>query len=106
MTESGGSGCCSPAREPGDLIEVPVTAPTSGTARRTSGLISLPGGEFAMGTDDVLGFPDDGEGPVRPVALAPFRISAYAVTNDDFAAFVADTGHVTDAERYGWSFVF
>ena len=59
-----------------------------------------------MGTDDAIRFPDDGEGPVRPVVLSPYLISAHAVTNDDFAAFVADTGHVTDAERYGWSFVF
>jgi formylglycine-generating enzyme required for sulfatase activity len=28
------------------------------------------------------------------------------VTNAEFAAFVAATGHVTDAERFGWSFVF
>jgi formylglycine-generating enzyme required for sulfatase activity len=28
------------------------------------------------------------------------------VTNERFAAFVQATGHRTDAERYGWSFVF
>ena len=28
------------------------------------------------------------------------------MTNDAFAAFVDATGYVTDAERYGWSFVF
>nr|WP_267891256.1 SUMF1/EgtB/PvdO family nonheme iron enzyme [Streptomyces dysideae] len=29
-----------------------------------------------------------------------------AVTNDGFAAFVAGTGYVTDAERLGWPYVF
>ena len=33
-------------------------------------------------------------------------IDRFAVTNTAFAAFVAATGHVSDAERYGWSFVF
>jgi len=58
-----------------------------------------------MGSDDPT-FPADGEGPVRPVEVGPFRIEAFAVTRARFAAFVAATGHVTDAERYGWSFVF
>src|SRR5262249_47719010 len=103
MTESG--GCCSPSRGSGDVVE-PSPASTVASGRRASGLVGLPGGEFAMGTDDAAGSPDDAEGPVRPGALPPSRIAAHAVTNDDFAAFVDDTGHVTDAERFGWSFVF
>ena len=59
-----------------------------------------------MGSDDPLGSPGDGEGPVRSVRLAPFLIDATAVTNAAFACFVDSTGHVTDAERLGWSFVF
>jgi formylglycine-generating enzyme required for sulfatase activity len=59
-----------------------------------------------MGTDSDEGFPADGEGPVREVTLSPFEIDAYAVSNDDFAAFVSETGYVTEAERFGWSFVF
>ncbi len=59
-----------------------------------------------MGNPRGDGYPDDGEEPVHRVRLAPFLIAAYAVTNDQFAAFVDATGHVTDAERYGWSFVF
>ena len=38
--------------------------------------------------------------------LDPFALATTAVTNAHFAAFVDATGHVTDAERYGWSFVF
>lgn len=58
-----------------------------------------------MGTDRPL-LPQDGEGPSRRVRLTAFRIDRYAVTNARFAQFVAATGHRTDAERYGWSFVF
>ncbi len=69
-------------------------------------MILLPGGAFLMGSDDGVGYPADGEGPVREVTLAAFRIDATAVTNREFASFVAATAYVTDAERFGWSFVF
>jgi sulfatase modifying factor 1 len=69
-------------------------------------MILLDGGQFLMGTDDPDGFAADGEGPVRRVMLAPYWIDPTAVTNERFSAFAAETGHVTDAERYGWSFVF
>lgn len=59
-----------------------------------------------MGTDDAEGFPEDGEGPRREVALAAFRIGRTAVTNREFARFVTATGYRTDAETFGWSFVF
>lgn len=69
-------------------------------------LITLPGGTFLMGTDSADGFPADGEGPIRQVTVAPFRISPHTVTNEEFKAFVQATGYVTEAERFGWSFVF
>ena len=59
-----------------------------------------------MGAEDAEGFLEDGEGPVREVELSPFAIEAHAVSNRRFAAFVDATGYKTDAERYGWSFVF
>jgi formylglycine-generating enzyme required for sulfatase activity len=59
-----------------------------------------------MGTDDEVGFPADGEGPVREVFVRPFAIDRYAVSNEEFARFVEETGYVTVAERFGWSFVF
>ena len=65
----------------------------------------LPGGSFLMGSDDDS-FPADGEGPVREVAFSPFWIDRYAVTNAAFAAFVEATGYRTEAEQFGWSFVF
>jgi len=59
-----------------------------------------------MGDESVWAYPGDGEGPVHDVVVEPFRIDAHAVTNDAFAGFVDATGHRTDAEQYGWSFVF
>jgi formylglycine-generating enzyme required for sulfatase activity len=59
-----------------------------------------------MGAADPSAYPADGEAPVHAVTLAPFAIAAHAVTNDDFASFIDATGHVTEAEQFGWSFVF
>ena len=59
-----------------------------------------------MGTADDDGFPEDGEGPVRQVTLRAYEIAAHAVTVAQFGEFVADTGWVTSAEAFGWSFVF
>lgn len=75
------------------------------TTATTDGMEKLPGGEFRMGTDDP-GFPDDGEGPPRRVTVDPFFIDRCAVTNAQFYRFVDETGYQTDAERFGWSFVF
>lgn len=40
------------------------------------------------------------------VEIGTFAIDAHCVSKSRFASFVAATGHVTDAERYGASFVF
>ena len=66
----------------------------------------LPGGSFLMGTEDLDANAADGEGPVREVTVRPFWIDMGAVSNAMYAEFVFATGYVTDAERYGWSFVF
>ena len=48
----------------------------------------------------------DREGPVREIDLAPFALDVCAVTNARFAEFVQATRYGTEAERFGWSFVF
>lgn len=58
-----------------------------------------------MGCDDAP-YPRDGEGPVREVTLTPFEIAATAVATAEFGEFVEATGYTTDAERFGWSYVF
>lgn len=104
--------CCTPTREAPDAREVgargdagcvPMHPPGQALA---GALLSLDAAGFTMGSDDADGFPADGEGPSRRVRLAAFRIAAAVVTNREFAAFVRDTRHVTDAERFGSSFVF
>ena len=52
------------------------------------------------------GYRSDGEDPIHMVSVGEFSLDATAVTNSAFDAFVAATGHVTDAERFGWSAVF
>jgi formylglycine-generating enzyme required for sulfatase activity len=69
-------------------------------------MIDLPGGTFLMGTDYADAFPDDGEGPVRAVTLSPFRMDRYPVTNALFSQFTEETGYRSEAEDFGWSFVF
>jgi formylglycine-generating enzyme required for sulfatase activity len=69
-------------------------------------MITIPVGSFLMGSEAHGARGDDGEGPVRRVRVSSHQIDAYAVSNAQFAEFVAATGHVTDAERFGWSFVF
>lgn len=59
-----------------------------------------------MGTNDRIGYSADGEGPVRKVTLDPFYIDACAVSVCEFGRFVDATGYRTDAERFGYSYVF
>lgn len=98
-------GCCAPGR-PREAGDAPAVAPGAAAETVEHRWIALDGGAFLMGTADADGFPQDGEGPVREVRVSPFEISALAVTNAEFARFVADTGFTTDAERFGWSYVF
>ncbi|MFJ2089487.1 formylglycine-generating enzyme family protein [Streptomyces sp. NPDC087901] len=99
--------CCMPSGGGTSTVRLEaLPAPSASPGRPLDGMVLLPGGEFLMGAQDAEGFPNDGEGPVRSVRLAPFRIDAFAVTNDRFADFVADTGYRTDAEQIGWSYVF
>jgi len=69
-------------------------------------MIRLEGETFVMGSEDSLAYPADGEGPVRSVRLDPFWIDPCTVSNAEFARFAESTGHVTEAEAAGWSFVF
>lgn len=75
------------------------------TSGSCEGMVLLEGGAFLMGSDNAT-FPGDGEGPVRTVTLNPFWIDPYAVSNKQFAEFVESTGYRTEAEEFGWSYVF
>ena len=68
--------------------------------------VELDGGSFQMGNPRGDGYPQDGEMPVHEVSLTPFAIAATTVTNRQFARFVEETNYTTEAEEFGWSFVF
>lgn len=57
-------------------------------------LVAIAGGVFAMGSESY--YPD--EGPIRDVSVEAFSIGPHPVTNTEFAAFVSNTGFVTEAE--------
>lgn len=98
-------GCCVPSRASAMPEAAARTATAAAMPPPAVAAVAIPGGVAIVGTDAPV-FRDDGEGPARRVTLAAFRMDACAVTNARFAAFVAATGHRTDAERFGWSFVF
>ncbi|SFJ76555.1 Formylglycine-generating enzyme, required for sulfatase activity, contains SUMF1/FGE domain [Paenibacillus sp. UNC496MF] len=101
------SSCCSIGRNQASQTPTVASGHHVGTSEKNKdGMVYLNGGAFLMGTDDEEGFQEDGEGPVREIELSPFYIDPMAVTNAKFAIFVEDTGYVTEAERFGWSFVF
>jgi formylglycine-generating enzyme required for sulfatase activity len=78
--------------------------------------VLIPGGVFLMGSSrdkpprhvasTAANFLADGEHPARPVRLSSFYIDKNPVSNAQFKEFVDSTHHKTDAEAYGWSFVF
>ena len=100
--------CCTPDRDGspvGDRAAADAHRPDA-TAPVPAGTVAIPGGDVLMGNERRDGEPADGEGPVHEVHLDAFGLHPLTVTNARFAEFADATGHVTDAERYGWSFVF
>jgi len=70
---------------------------------RISDMVLVLSGSFPMGRHGG----DSDEMPVHEVTIEPFLIDRHEVTNREFDAFVAATGHKTQAERdgYAWCFV-
>lgn len=68
-------------------------------------LAIIPGGSVAIGTNTAI-FHDDNESPEKIVKIRDFYMDKFEVSNDKFVKFVSDTGYITDAEKFGDSFVF
>ncbi|AFL88490.1 hypothetical protein Terro_2590 [Terriglobus roseus DSM 18391] len=103
------SPCCVPSKQHAQLLQASQQSSTErirATTGSTEDMVLLPGGRFLMGSESADSFPDDGEGPVRPVTVDAFWMDRFVVRNRDFAPFVDATQYVTEAERIGWSFVF
>jgi sulfatase modifying factor 1 len=105
-TETGG-GCCAPHRDPSpNTVQDPVQdRPHNHRETSPPDRVAIPGGRGLIGTNTPE-LPVDGESPLRKTRIQRFGMDAAAVSNARFAAFVQDTGYVTDAERLGNSFVF
>src|SRR4029434_1567229 len=58
-------------------------------------MVSIPGGEFLMGSDNHY----SEEAPAHNVRVDGFWMDRAPVTNEQFAQFVEATGYVTVAER-------
>ena len=119
-----GPTCCSPSSPPrgvdrhsslsasvkprleGATRGVHAAPAQDGAAHSSNAEVRLDNAVFLMGSEDSRARTQDGEGPVRKVKLSPFLIDRFTTTNAEFARFVEDTGYVTDAESFGWSYVF
>ena len=97
--------CCTPSRA--GKSERPIETPPLkvGETCVVQDVVTVPKGSALIGTKTPL-ISDDGEGPLRRKTVRSFQMSATTITNATFARFVGETGYVTDAERFGWSFVF
>ncbi|NXC40127.1 SUMF2 enzyme, partial [Penelope pileata] len=73
-------------------------------AGKDESMVQLPGGTFRMGSSSPESSSE--EGPVREVTVKPFAIDKFPVTNGDFREFVREKKYKTEAEAFGWSFVF
>lgn len=69
-------------------------------------LIPIPAGSFTMGDKFGEGYIGDQEQPTAVIQLNSYEMSSTTVTVREFAEFVQATHYQTDAEKYGWSFVF
>ncbi|MCD2137916.1 formylglycine-generating enzyme family protein [Salinicoccus halitifaciens] len=96
--------CCAPSRGADEIREIQEIKDKEN--QNTEDMTFIPGGTFLMGSEDADANEGDNEGPVREVEVAGFHIDKYQVSNRKFKAFIDETGYVTDAERFGWSFVF
>ena len=97
--------CCPKRPETDEEFTKSAKLKSAAPSRDFFETVNLPSARFKMGTSDTL-LPQDGEKPVRRVRVAGFEVMTTTVTNSQFKAFVQDTGYQTDAERFGWSYVF
>jgi len=99
--------CCTPSagRQSAPTEAAAITCDPEAMAAARDKAVPIPGGPTLLGTQSPK-LMYDGEGPLRRARVKPFLIGATTVTNADFAVFIEHTGYVTEAERFGWSYVF
>jgi sulfatase modifying factor 1 len=93
------AACCAvlPKRFAAGASTGPATQPSAPLEASHGGMKFIPGGEFAMGSQDADARAD--ERPVHQVRLDGFWIDQTLVTNAQFRQFIQATGYVTTAEK-------
>jgi len=84
------------------LIDKPCLA-TDKREEWKKDMVLIPAGEFWMGSSEEKG--NDIERPRHKVYLDAYWIDKHEVTNAEFARFIEETGHMTQAEWLGFGFV-
>ena len=97
--------CCPTRSRSPDASQQSVLTKTANQRIYEFETVSLKSTRFKMGTSETF-LPQDGEKPARTMRVSAFSIMTTTVTNTQFAKFVNDTGYITEAEHFGWSYVF
>ncbi|MET3887767.1 sulfatase modifying factor 1 [Chitinophagaceae bacterium OAS944] len=82
------------------LVFVALFCLHKATAQQHTRFVTVPKGVYEVGIKD------DARNPLRKVKVDTFYIAACETTNRQFAAFVAATGYITDAEKRHNALVF
>jgi sulfatase modifying factor 1 len=82
------------------IIVVALFCLYKATAQQPIRYVTVPKGVYEVGVQN------DPRNPLRKIKVDSFYMAAYETTNRQFAAFVAATGYVTDAEKRHNALVF
>lgn len=87
-------------RNKGILVLVLLLSAVTAMAQQNKKFVLVPKGIYEVGKAAST------QNPLRKVQVDSFRIAIYETTNREFAAFVAATGYITDAEKQHNALVF
>ncbi len=73
----------------------PTPTPLPTEEVKEEAMVSIPAGEFTMGSDHSI------ERPPQQVFVEAFEIDIFEVTNEEFERFVTETGYLTEGEAAG-----
>ncbi|MDE0589080.1 formylglycine-generating enzyme family protein [Halocynthiibacter sp. C4] len=104
--ESHSNKCCvsREATSPATPVKSAKITPATGSACQRD-TVRVPGGKALLGTAHPI-LAVDGESPLREKRVKPLDWERGTVTVAAFRRFIDATGYQTEAERFGWSFVF
>lgn len=110
MTSDNTKPCCTPKADktPAGAASIANPAKPQLAAQNTNATFpvrDIPQGTALLGTEQTV-IPLDEETPCRKKNISAYKIMDTTVTNGMFQQFIEDTGYVTEADKFGWSFVF